>query len=479
MAASVTRSNRRRQTSSGGNAPFYSNSEKGGIANSNSSNANSKQPYGPPSSRASTSTAAASGQAAFFQRIPFTLPVSRQRIHLPVPTIIANALSLSTTATPRRRMSTLSGRSGHMPFANKAASSSSWRKRWLLLLTTLLLLVVGILRIRSSRSKRNQISNEEPSTLVLEPFHINRIWAFEILSGHYPSQRKIPSSISLAADQFGPINNPGLPRNLPPIVYQSNTGRGDSPATSNSRITVSATGPIRTYLNMSEAPIDPSSLFPPRPIPRSAIDMDMVMVYCDFSLQRYVRDCLEMLRLGAQLDRSTRVRRGVADHWRHLFIEEGEENASLSPKRTIQVTDSYAPQDVMASLGYVSNRNPHRQGALHLQQAPVRRSIGPVPLPVTERVNRAGSGPSRRPHPTHPTADPTCDPDFPRIAHILWAGPFTDKPYLAITSFLFTQNLGLHLDIPHDPHDFHKPQDPKESPREEFLSEVCRPQMWM
>lgn len=475
MAASVTRSNRRRQTSSGGSSPFYSNPPQGSNGNSHGS---SKQPYATPSSKASTNTNAPSSQSSLFQRIPFTIPISRQRIHVPVPTVLANALSLSTTATPRRRMSTLSGRSGHMPFASKSPSSAG-RKRWLLLLTTLLLFVIGILRLRSGKSQQDQNSNEEPSTLVLEPSHINRIWAFEILSGHYPSQRKIPSSISLAAEQFGPINNPGLPRNLPPIVYQLNTGVTENQLPSSRRQTVAATGPIRTYLNMSDSAIDPSSLFPPRPVPRSAIDMDMVMEYCDFSLQRYVRDCLEMLRLGARLDRGTRVRRGVADHWRHLFIEEGEEKASLSPKRTKPVTNSYNPQDIMAGLGYITNRNSHGQGALHLQQAPVRRSIGPSPLPVSERVNRAGSGPTRRPHPTHPSADPTCDPDFPRIAHILWAGPFTDKPYLAITSFLFTQNLGLHLDIPHDMHDFHKPLDPKESAREEFLSEVCRPQMWM
>lgn len=42
---------------------------------------------------------------------------------------------------------------------------------------------------------------------------------------------------------------------------------------------------------------------------------------------------------------------------------------------------------------------------------------------------------------------------------MFWAGPFNDKPYVAILSFLFTQNLGLHLDKPE--------------------SKVCRPQFWM
>ncbi|CAH7687446.1 expressed protein [Phakopsora pachyrhizi] len=48
-------------------------------------------------------------------------------------------------------------------------------------------------------------------------------------------------------------------------------------------------------------------------------------------------------------------------------------------------------------------------------------------------------------HPSHATAVPTYDSDFPKIFHILWTGPFRDKPYLALLFFLFTQKLGLHL----------------------------------
>lgn len=55
-----------------------------------------------------------------------------------------------------------------------------------------------------------------------------------------------------------------------------------------------------------------------------------------------------------------------------------------------------------------------------------------------------------------------CDPDYPRIFHIFWAGPFTDKPYIALLSFLFTQNLGLD-----------KPPGTPAPPN------VCRPQMWV
>jgi WD repeat and SOF domain-containing protein 1 len=44
---------------------------------------------------------------------------------------------------------------------------------------------------------------------------------------------------------------------------------------------------------------------------------------------------------------------------------------------------------------------------------------------------------------------------------MFWTGPFTDKPYLALMSFLYTQNTGIHL---------------KEWPAD---SRVCRPQFWL
>jgi len=37
--------------------------------------------------------------------------------------------------------------------------------------------------------------------------------------------------------------------------------------------------------------------------------------------------------------------------------------------------------------------------------------------------------------------DGPCDEDHPRVFHMFWTGPFTDKPYLALLSFLYTQNL--------------------------------------
>jgi DDB1- and CUL4-associated factor 13 len=67
------------------------------------------------------------------------------------------------------------------------------------------------------------------------------------------------------------------------------------------------------------------------------------------------------------------------------------------------------------------------------------------------------------PAPVHHRMSPgsPCDSESPRLFHMFWTGPFTDKPYLALLSFLYTQNLGLHL-----------PNYPPDSP-------VCRPQFWL
>lgn len=56
-------------------------------------------------------------------------------------------------------------------------------------------------------------------------------------------------------------------------------------------------------------------------------------------------------------------------------------------------------------------------------------------------------------------SDPCDDVDHPRIFHMFWTGPFTDKPYLALLSFLYTQNLGLHEKV--------------------GSSQVCHPQIWL
>lgn len=409
--SSTNRTGRRRQASNDSNSFKPSNNAYRSAQSGSNAMPEKQQTLRP----ALPAVATGRQRSTLFQFIPFNLPLTRRRVFLPMPTILASSLALSPTATPRRRLSAHSGSAGNFPFSSDR-SSFQYRKRWLLYLVAILTSFALIWRYRSS-GRDSAPDNEEPSTLVMQPEHINRLWAFEILSGRYPSQRKLPAAISLIPEQFGPIDNPGLPRNLPPVVYQL-AEETEVRLPSNRRTTVAASGPIRTYFNLSDSKPQPYSLFPPRPVPHSAIDMDVVMEHCDFSLNRYVRDCLEMLRLGARLDRATRVRRGDAENWRHLYIEEGEESTTMAKSRTQEVSAKYEPQDVMQGLGYSGLSHKDAQGILHLQKSPVKRKSAPMPLSANTRVNRIGSGSSRQAHPTHMTADPQCDPDYPRIFHI-------------------------------------------------------------
>jgi WD repeat and SOF domain-containing protein 1 len=89
-----------------------------------------------------------------------------------------------------------------------------------------------------------------------------------------------------------------------------------------------------------------------------------------------------------------------------------------------------------------------------------------------EVVDRLSRGLSRDPLKLPTPFDPNqsvynskspCDPLHPRIFHMFWAGPFTDKPYMAVLSFLFTQNLGLD-------------QLAGEANKK---TDACRPQFWV
>ncbi|KAH8120448.1 hypothetical protein DFH11DRAFT_1685740 [Phellopilus nigrolimitatus] len=229
---------------------------------------------------------------------------------------------------------------------------------------------------------------QSDTTLVFQREDLRKIWEWEIASGHYPSSRK------------SPLRNPYL-----------STTRG--------------IGSKRVYLDIRASP--PNVAYPPRPIPGSVADLDVVMENCDFTNNKYVRDCLEVLRLGGGLDNENRVRRGKMDEWK-------TEEPTYNP---------WAAEIILKNKS--SEENPNA-GLTKKWGAEWEPTIA-LPDPVEYRRSEVLDGP--------------CDPDHPRIYHMFWTGPFTDKPYLALLSYLFTQNLGLHEPAAH-----------KET-------KVCRPQFWL
>lgn len=202
----------------------------------------------------------------------------------------------------------------------------------------------------------------------------------------------------------------------------------------------------------------PNLAYPPRPVPGSVADLDVIMDHCDFSqgkvsilllflffhplmFPKYVRDCLEVLRVGAGLDNGNRLRRGEMDEWKYIYMEQEKENFTDPFTDPIPIANPIAPPRPLISGGETD------------PNAGLRKKVG---------VDWETQLPLRAPlqHTPYSSLPAPCNPENPRLFHMFWTGPFTDKPYLALLSFLFTQNVGLHL-------------------KDGDALNVCRPEFWM
>ena len=157
---------------------------------------------------------------------------------------------------------------------------------------------------------------------------------------------------------------------------------------------------------------------------------------------QYVRDCLEVLRVGGGLDNGNRYRRAKVDDFHYIYQTTGAvENIteSVSPPlptqepMAVRRAGSRSESELNPEAGLTKKRGAEIETEVFLP-APVRHDVSP---------------------------ESPCDKESPRLFHMFWTGPFTDKPYLALLSFLYTQNLGLH--------------------QKEYTSNssVCRPQFWL
>ncbi len=145
-----------------------------------------------------------------------------------------------------------------------------------------------------------------------------------------------------------------------------------------------------------------------------------------------------MLRVGAGLDKDDRVRRPVPDEWKYLFVEDTV--TPSIPTRTLR--------SLFASS--IDTRDADRLlDAKFIKKPNAEWEPSPISLLPTQE------------HHVYSSINGPCDPNDPRIFHMYWTGPFTDKPYFAIISFLFTQNLGLH------------------EPDYDDERVFCRPQLWL
>ncbi|KAJ7729529.1 hypothetical protein DFH07DRAFT_756761 [Mycena maculata] len=253
-------------------------------------------------------------------------------------------------------------------------------------------------------------------TLVFKREDLGRIWRWEIASGHYPTRRSIPKKLGLNSIP----NNPALPPR--------------TTTASRFKTTTNGVGPKRVYLDIQSLP--PRVAYPPRPVAGSVADLDIIISHCDFAEGKWVRDCLEILRVGGGLDNGNRVRRGRLDDWKYIYVEEA---ASIPPPvpPLEEILDHKgvirSEHEAYLDEGFTKSR--------HAAWEP------PIVLPPPAPYYRYSS-------------QSLCDPEDPRLFHMYWTGPFTDKPYLAVLSFLFTQNTGLHL-------------------AGEEATNACTPQLWI
>ncbi|KIJ68559.1 hypothetical protein HYDPIDRAFT_37012 [Hydnomerulius pinastri MD-312] len=267
------------------------------------------------------------------------------------------------------------------------------------------------------------------TTLVFSRENLQKIWRWEIDSGHYPSNGKIPEQIGFISAILNPALPPAKAHTLvspftPPSGPVTTTARG--------------VGPRRTYhINQNLTDDIVTTAYPPRPISGSAADLDIIVDRCSYSNGKFVRDCLEFLRVGAGLDNGRRVRRGGLDEFKYIYTEE-----ELSGEQPL-----YSSQTILPPVPavYPTGRYSPNAGLQKKRGAAWETSLS---LP-----------PPRKPT-VHSSLTAPCDPENPRLFHMYWAGPFDDKPYTSLLSFLFTQNLGLHLQDTHE-------------------LTACRPQFWV
>ncbi|KAI0687426.1 hypothetical protein BC835DRAFT_404522 [Cytidiella melzeri] len=334
---------------------------------------------------------------AWLLTLPIPLPGTRRRLRLILP---------------------------NLPRLHQASVHSFGRRRGpaiLLIATVVLLYFVYALHRRFGTGEQSWPTPfPDSSTLVYRREDLQEIWKWEVEAGHYPSSHRIPEQIGLPQA----LTNPALPIRTSSSV--PTRFRGPIATDTN------GVGPKRVYLDLRSHP--PNVAYPPRPVPGSVADLDVIMEHCNFSTNKYVRDCLEVLRYGGGLELGARVRRGKMDNWKYIYVEDSAENmtdssAYVRPFALKAQNDIDPAQDLPKKRG--ADWEPH----MHLS-----------------------SPPKYIPYKDQPTV---CDDENPRVYHMFWAGPFTDKPYLALMSFLYTQNLGLHLD------------DGKPDPA------VCRPKFWL
>lgn len=129
-------------------------------------------------------------------------------------------------------------------------------------------------------------------TLVFGRENLQQIWKWEIASGHHPTRLKGVYNFKCLCDNNWLIEMRVVPMQIglnlnplnPTLDPRKNKPARFRPPPSLADMETLGVGPERVYLDIP-SPIA-NLVYPPRPIPGSIIDLDIIMEHCDYDQQK-------------------------------------------------------------------------------------------------------------------------------------------------------------------------------------------------
>lgn len=208
----------------------------------------------------------------------------------------------------------------HAPLSFPLPPSRKWSPKRVgtVIVGAVILLFVVTLRRRTVALSERKLSSDE----------VERVWRWEIAAGRYPQRQPVPLTFESSLRVLGAeVQNPAVP------AAEDSGLQHLSPGQLRPVGAVRSYHPIQARPRLHAAqPNEPQSFGPTRPRAGAVLDMDVVMAHCDFSEDRYVRDCLDVLRLNGGLDDGTRTG-SAPSSWEATYAE-AERGGELPGLRT-------------------------------------------------------------------------------------------------------------------------------------------------
>lgn len=207
----------------------------------------------------------------YFTALHMPIPRTGKVLLVPIPNLLisSQSRSLPPPLTPRRNPD---GQYIHQQSRRVRPSPLGY-------IALIVLFIFALIRIKS-HSPHINIPFVPSSSNILNNDQIARVWQWEIARGHYPSSRRLPTTVSLSG-----IPNPGVDSKTwdfhPDYDSTKASGLPRGPSRFPSQFAgldnIRPDGPRRHYLNITNTEAKGHarlpSAYPPRPKPDSVIDL--------------------------------------------------------------------------------------------------------------------------------------------------------------------------------------------------------------